>query len=235
MQYHTNCNIINRIIRYYEDNIFMKKKNKKSNLTGLEKFGIISAFVCSSLSIIFNVGEFIYNDIRQKNESVIILEGDETNYIFDGENLYKNICFAIANHSDINTSIVEINMKIDGENYSFNSVDNNICPINIASSQTFQSNISIPITINEADKEFILNKYGENFDIDVYELEAYFKYGKDMQNIYNIDYSPEIEIKLKTSKGNEIKFYKAEYMDYENIYEYALDEANRSWEKLVEK
>ena len=212
----------------------MKRKsfliNEKTQPSFIEKFGIISSFVFSLIALLVS----IINYKVERTERIMILDAHESNYIFDGENIYKNICFSIANHSDINASIVEINIKIDGEDYSFNSVDNSICPININSNETVKSNINIPIIIDDNDKEFVLNKYGENFNIDVFELESYFKYGKDMQNIYNIAYDPEIEIKLKTSKGNEIKFYKEEYLDYENFFKYASDEINRDLKNIAE-
>ena len=204
--------------------------NEKSQPSFIEKFGIISSFVFSLIALLIS----IINYKVEKSERIIVLDAYESNYIFDGEDLYKNICFAIANNSDINTSIIEINIKIDGEDYSFNSVDNSICPININSNETVKTNINIPILIDEVDKEFILNKYGVNYNIDVFELEFYLKNGEDMQNIYNIAYNPRIEIKLKSSKGNEIKFYKEGYFETENFRKYISYETIRSLEAFTE-
>ena len=78
------------------------------------------------------------------------------------------------------------------------------------------------------DLHSLLDGYESNY------IEVYFKYGKDMQNIYNMAYSPEIKIKLKTSKGNEIKFYKEGYFDHEIFFKYAFYESGLAWARLSE-
>lgn len=183
-------------------------KNKESQLTKLEKFGIISSFICSLIAVMFTIGEFVYDNILNKSEKIIILDEYESDYIFDGEKLYRNISIVIANNSDINVSIVEINIERGNEKYSFRSFENSICPINMESDETIAKVIPIQFEIDEMDKEFILNKYGKNCEIDAYELDTYFETGEDIQNLYDTATNPRIEIRLKTSKGNEIKFYK---------------------------
>lgn len=213
----------------------MKRKrvliNEKSQPSFIEKFGIITSFVFSLMAFLLS----IINYKVERIERILILDAYESNYIFDGENLYKNICFSIANNSDINISIIEINMKIDGEDYLFNSVDNSICPINMNSNETVKNNINIPIIIDEVDKEFILNKYGVNFNIDFFELEYYFEYGKDGQNIFGINHDPAIEIKMKTSKGNEIEFYKNASFNYEDFIKYVNDSVLEKYAEILDE
>lgn len=183
-------------------------KKAKSQLSILEKFGIISSFIFSFIALGFNIVQFVYDNILEKSENVLILAEYESDYIFDGNKLYRNISIVVANNSDINVSIVEMKVKIGDKYYSFGAIENEVCPINMNPNVTIVKTIPILKEIDDIDRDYILNRYGKNSNIDPYELETYFEVGENIENLYNTVTNPRIEIELKTSKNNIIRFYR---------------------------
>lgn len=140
-------------------------RHKKSILSTIEKFGIISSFVFSFIALLFSIGEFIYENIIENIEKVLIINEYESDYFFDGNVLSKNISIVISNNSKNSISLIEVDIEREDKHYIFESVKNDVCPINMEPNETITKDIPIEFNIEDEAKQFKLRKYGKNCTI----------------------------------------------------------------------
>lgn len=156
--------------------------------------------------MIYYIFSFYITEVEGKKENIVISNVFESDYFFDGVNLSKDISMVISNNSEVSASIININIKRGFENYLFDTIEDTDLPINMVANSSITKVVTIYFEINDLVKNFILNKYGYNCEIDTYELDNYLEFNEDIKNENNIVIRPSIIVEIITSKGKIIRY-----------------------------